>query len=238
MSNPSRTEIWKMFDSISHTYDKANRWMTLGLDRYWRKKMSRLVPSGQDLQILDCATGTGDQILSLLQNCPQITKAFGVDLSQEMLEIGKKKIQKTSFANQVHLQKASILSLPFADSTFDCITLSFGIRNVTDVELCLREIKRCLKPGGRALILETSLPKNPFIRNLHLFYIRNILPSIGGWVSKQKHAYEYLNKTAETFPYGQKFCDLMHSSGFIQVKCHPMTLGAISIYQGDKAHDC
>ena len=231
---PSRTEIWKMFDAISKTYDKTNRLMTFGLDLYWRGKMTSLLPKGRGLCLLDCATGTADQIISLMKSTDRIDKAFGIDLSEEMLEIGRAKIKKKPFQSQVHLQNASALALPFSDETFDCVTLSFGIRNVTDVDLCLREIVRVLKPGGRALILETSLPKARLLKTFHLFYIRKILPLLGGWISKKKQAYTYLNKTAETFPSGKNFCNLMEQAGFESVQCNPMTFGVVSIYLADK----
>lgn len=231
---PSRNEIWKMFDTISKTYDKTNRLMTFGLDLYWRRKMASFLPAGHNLCLLDCATGTADQIISLMKSSNKIEKAFGIDLSEEMLEIGRSKLSKKPFHKKVQLQNASALALPFSDETFDCVTLSFGIRNVTDVELCLREILRVLKPGGRALILETSLPKAKLLKTFHLFYIRKILPLVGGWISKKKQAYKYLNKTAETFPHGKTFCNLMEQAGFESVQHNPMTFGVVSIYQADK----
>lgn len=232
---PSRNEIWKMFDAISKTYDKTNRLMTFGLDVYWRRQVTHLLPKGRGICLLDCATGTADQIISLMKSSNRIEKAFGIDLSEEMLEIGRSKIKKMPFQNQVQLQHASALALPFPEATFDCVTLSFGIRNVTDVDLCLREILRVLKPGGRALILETSLPKAKLLKVCHLFYIRRILPLVGGWISKKKQAYKYLNKTAETFPSGKNFCNLMEQAGFESVQSNPMTFGVVSIYSADKA---
>ena len=231
---PSRNEIWKMFDAISSTYDKTNRFMTMGLDLYWRKKMSFFLPQGKDLSLLDCATGTGDQIISLMQHSSSIKECVGIDLSEEMISIAQKKIQKQLLANQVHLQIASALELPFKEDTFDCVTMSFGIRNVTSVETCLQEIFRVLKPGGRVLILETSIPKLRLIKMLHIVYLRKILPYIGGWVSKQKKAYQYLNQTTEMFPSGELFCKKLQDTNFKAIQCHPLTLGAVSIYQADK----
>lgn len=236
-AEPSRNEIWKMFDTLSQTYDRTNRWMTFGLDLYWRKKVGSFLPIKEEISLLDCATGTADQIISLLKHYPSIEEAIGIDLSEEMLAAGKNKVKKTIFAKKIQLQTASALSLPFPENRFDCVTLSFGIRNVTDVPACLKEILRVLKPKGRALILETSLPKAKILRLLHIFYIRKILPIIGGFISQKKQAYQYLNKTAETFPHGQDFCNLLEKTGFTKVKSHPMTFGAVSIYQADKAHD-
>ncbi len=231
---PSRNEIWKMFDKISSTYDKTNRFMTMGLDLYWRKKVSTFLPDGEKLNILDCATGTADQIISLMQHSSRIESATGIDLSEEMVAIGKEKLKRLPFAEQTELQIASALELPFEDDSFNCVTMSFGVRNVTSVDTCLNEIFRVLKPGGRMLILETSIPKAPLIKALHLFYLRKVLPLIGGWISKQKNAYQYLNKTTETFPSGKMFCDLIQTTGFAEVKCHPLTFGSVSIYSADK----
>ena len=231
---PSRNEIWKMFDTISSTYDKTNRLMTMGLDRYWRNKMASLLPQQDKIELLDCATGTADQIISLMQKKSSIEKAIGIDLSEEMIEIGRSKLKNHLFNERVELQIASALNIPFEEGRFDCVTMSFGIRNVLNVELCLQEILKVLKPGGRVLILETSIPKMRLIKFFHLLYLRKILPRIGGWISKQKNAYQYLNQTTETFPSGKAFCDLMEKAGFYTVICHPLTFGAVSIYQADK----
>ncbi len=238
MSTPStelsRIEIWKMFNAISTSYDKVNRCMTMGLDIYWRRKMRSFLPNKENLYILDCATGTADQILSLLAQSSSIGKIIGIDLAEEMLAIGQKKINKHPLAHKVTLLRACTLSIPFSSNSFDCITLSFGIRNVTNVKDCLTELLRVLKPEGRLLILETSLPKKRLLRFLHLIYIRKVLPRIGGWISKRGDAYNYLNKTVETFPCGVDFCTLLTQAGFIGVTSHPLTFGAVSLYIADK----
>ncbi len=234
IKQPSRNEIWKMFDSISSTYDKTNRFMTMGLDRYWRNKVASFIPQNESIALLDCATGTADQLISLMQKRPKIQSAVGIDLSEEMVLIGEEKIQKYPFKSKVKLQIASALAIPFAENQFDCVTMSFGIRNVQNVEECLKEIFRVLKPGGKVLILETSIPKIKLVKFLHLFYLRKVLPLIGGWISKQKTAYQYLNQTTETFPSGEAFCQMIQKSGFCKVLCHPLTLGAVSIYEAHK----
>jgi demethylmenaquinone methyltransferase/2-methoxy-6-polyprenyl-1,4-benzoquinol methylase len=231
---PSGTDIRKMFDAISGTYDKTNRLMTFGLDLYWRKKVASLLPKGDKLRILDCATGTCDQLLSLFKHSPRIEKGWGIDVSEEMLAIGKGKVELSPFGAKIELRKGSALDLPFDDGLFDCVTLSFGIRNVTDVSLCLRQILRVLRPGGTVLILETSLPEGKIPRLFHGLYVGKILPSIGGVISKQKQAYRYLHQTAERFPYGKAFCTLLEKEGFEEVRCRPLTFGAVSIYEGRK----
>lgn len=223
-----------MFDAISPTYDAVNRIMTGGIDRIWRKKMGSLLPSSQNLSLLDCATGTGDQLFSLLENSSQIAKAIGIDLSQEMLKRAEQKGAAKPYAHKIAWQHASASELPFKDASFDCLTISFGIRNVEELDKGLSEFFRVLKKGGRLLILETSLPKNRLIRALHLFYMRHLLPRIGGLLSKNRAAYVYLNQTTETFPSGENFCALLTQAGFTNIQSYPQTFGVVTIYQADK----
>ncbi len=230
----SKADSWKMFDQISSTYDKINRIMTFGLDKLWRKKVADFLPKHHPISILDCATGTADQILALFQYAPNVTEVVGVDLAKEMLSIAEEKIKKTPYAKHVLLQEASILNLPFPNESFDCATISFGIRNVSDISQALQEIKRVLKPEGRLVILETSIPRCAICRILHKFYLQCILPKIGGWISKQKSAYDYLHKTAEAFPSGPAFCQILENQGFRKPQVHPLLFGAVSIYYGDK----
>jgi len=234
IEEPSRKEIWKMFDQISPTYDCVNRVMTLGLDQYWRKKLCRFLPKGNGLKLLDCATGTGDQIIAVMEKSDQIAEVVGIDLAESMIVIGVEKMSQKPYSAAVSMQVASALEIPFADGTFDCVTISFGIRNVTDVGLALREFLRVLKPSGRLLILEGTVPANRVLKAIHLFYLRHILPRIGGMISKKQSAYRYLNETIETFPRGKAFVQLMEQAGFHSACAHPLTGGIATIYQGDK----
>ena len=231
---PSRQEIWKMFDRISSTYDCINKVMTFGLDGYWRRKISSFLPQGNQLKLLDCATGTADQIIALMEHTDRISQAVGIDLAEKMVAIGMKKIAKKSYFSSVDLKQASALEIPFSDQTFDCVTISFGIRNVCDTLLALKEFLRVLKPGGRLLILEGTIPNNPILKPFHLLYLRYILPFIGGAISHQTSAYRYLNETIETFPSGERFLHLMQTAGFHLTKSHRLTGGIVTIYQGDK----
>jgi demethylmenaquinone methyltransferase / 2-methoxy-6-polyprenyl-1,4-benzoquinol methylase len=232
MHTPSREKIFQMFDSIAPTYDLVNRVMTFGLDQYWRKKLVRSLPNEGSLKVLDCATGTGDLVVAMMEGCPRITEMVGLDLAEEMVALAKKKIEGKPFASKVAWQVGSALDLPFADTTFDVVTIAFGIRNVTDVSLALNEFKRVLKPGGRLLILEAALPQNNILRSLHLFYLRHILPRVGGWISGAKSAYRYLNETIETFPSGESFCHLMRGAGFKEVEVTGLTGGVVVVYSG------
>jgi len=231
---PSRHEIWKMFDRISPTYDKINRVVSLGRDQAWRRALVKHLPQKQALKLLDVATGTGDQLVALFEASKQIERAVGVDLSSDMLQIAEKKLAKKAYREQVVFQCADAEKLPFPSQTFDVTSLSFGIRNVPSPETALRELHRVLKPKGRALILEFSLPPYP-IRPVYLFYLRHLMPWIGGFFSKDREAYRYLNETIETFPHGKEFALLLKGAGFSRIEIHPMALGAVSLYVGTKS---
>ncbi|NGX39755.1 MAG: Demethylmenaquinone methyltransferase [Chlamydiae bacterium] len=234
MTNPTPQEqVSQMFNEISPTYDRVNRILSFGLDRLWRKRLTSLLPSGNSLTLIDLATGTGDQLLSLMKS-GKISSALGIDLAEEMLSFFKTKVAGRPFANEIALEVASALDIPAEEGSFDCATISFGIRNVGDPGLCLREMHRVLKPGGRALILEFSLPKIKLVRFFHLLYLRKVLPFLGGVISGKPSAYSYLNKTIEAFPYGSAFCNLMKEANFSNVHAHPMTLGVATLYMGEK----
>ena len=223
----SREGIHEMFDDISPTYDLVNRFITLGMDQMWRKRFRKFIPQKKPLKLLDLATGTADQILALID---LVDEAVGIDLAEEMLKIGRKKC--AAHKDKVELICASALDIPFPDKSFDVITMSFGIRNVTDTDQALQEMARVLKPGGRALILEGGLVTNPFIKPMHKFYLRHILPRLGGLISKKQSAYRYLNKTIETYPCGKAFCALMENAGFKNVTSHGFAFGSVRLYVG------
>ncbi|MGB7978028.1 MAG: bifunctional demethylmenaquinone methyltransferase/2-methoxy-6-polyprenyl-1,4-benzoquinol methylase UbiE [Chlamydiales bacterium] len=228
MANPSRENVWKMFDQLSATYDRVNRVVSFGQDLRWRKKLAAFLPPQKNLRILDLATGTGDQALALMQSGASIQSIIGIDLSTEMLEIAKRKIPA-----KMEFFRADAEKLPFKNMNFDAATFSFGIRNVTDPLRSLKEIYRVLKPKGRCLILEFSLPPKP-IRGFFLFYLRHILPRIGGLISRNRSAYRYLNQTIEHFPSGKEFCLLMKEAGFGRLREIPMNLGSVTLYVGEK----
>ena len=229
----SRDNVWKMFDAISTSYDKINSILSFGMDRGWRRLVASHLPSKKHLDLLDLATGTGAQIIACLESKASIRSCIGADLSIEMLALAKTKIESKPYTDRVKFQRADALRLPFPDHSFDAVTFSFGIRNVSDPLAALKEIQRILRPGGRCLVLEFSLPPPP-LKTVHLFYLRHILPRIGGFFSKNKHAYQYLNETIETFPYGSAFCFLMKSAVFSSIRQIPMALGAVTLYLGEK----
>ncbi len=222
-----------MFDKIASTYDQINRILSFGMDKSWRKKVALNLPSKKNLRILDLATGTGDQLLSLFEHGASIQRASGIDLAKEMLMIAKGKLSSKIYKDKIDLICADAQKLPFADNTFDAATFSFGIRNVPDPLKSLQEIYRTLKPQGKCLILEFSLPPKP-IRGSYLLYLRYILPRLGNFLSKQATAYTYLNKTIESFPSGDAFASLMKQAYFHKITLHPMALGAVTLYIGTK----
>ena len=229
MKNPP---VFKIFDQIAPTYDRTNRILSGGIDLYWRKKMASLLPKTDKIMLLDCATGTGDQLLSLLKHSPRIHQAVGIDLAEAMLKIGKAKLR--AYSHQVTLKIASATDIPYSEDTFDCVSISFGIRNVDNVPKCLEEIYRVLRPNGRALILEFSLPQNRWIQKPYLLYLNKLLPHIGKLISAHEEAYTYLARTIQSFPQHQAFCKLMEEAGFRSVKANRLTFGIVTIYQGDK----
>ena len=157
-----------------------------------------------------------------------------LDLAEKMLEVGRKKIEGRGLSEAISLKVGDATAIPVGNETFDVVTISFGIRNVRHVAKGIEEMYRVLKPGGRVLILEFSLPWSRLVRGAYLCYLRHILPRVGAWVSGAPLAYRYLNETIETFPYGEVFCNLLRAEGFTAVEAHPLTFGVAMIYRGDK----
>ena len=151
-----------------------------------------------------------------------------------MIRYGQRKIIDKPYTHRVTLMEGDATELNLDNESVDCITMSFGIRNVLSVEKCLSECFRALAPTGKLLILEFSMPKSRVIRSGHLFYMRHILPNVAGWITQNKKAYRYLNKTIESFPYGEAFCDKIKKAGFHRVKAYPMTFGVATLYIGEK----
>jgi len=231
----SKQTTWKRFDKIAHRYDILNRILSVGIDQYWRKKMISFLPKGEALTLLDLATGTGDVMLSLAKNkrCT-FSQLIGMDLSQGMMDIGVQKSRRRKRDDLITFQQGNATDIPMPDDTVDVVTISFGIRNVPDVSKTLSEMGRVLKPGGVGMVLEFSMPENPLLKTLYLFYFRYILPQIGSLISGDKEAYTYLNKSVEVFPYGNAFCQLMYQEGFRGVIQKPLTLGIATLYVGYK----
>ena len=227
-----RERVEDMFDRIAPKYDLLNKVLSIGIDKGWRKKMVAELKPLQPKTILDIATGTADVAIACMKLEPeQIT---GVDISALMLAEGQKKIEGLGFAKQITLQQADSENLPFADNTFDAITVAFGVRNFQNLDKGLSEMLRVLKPNGKVVILEFSQPEKFPIKQFYTFYSKYILPIIGQLVSKERAAYEYLPESVAAFPYGQEFVKIMNRNNFVNSKCVPLTFGIASIYVGIK----
>ena len=221
-----------MFDKISHRYDLLNRLLSFRQDVVWRNKLVSFIPQGP-ISVLDLATGTGDVLLTIAKKQSAVQRLIGLDMANQMLRIGRQKFGRQHISS-FSLVPGDAQNIPFENNSFDVVTMAFGIRNVPNVSMCLKEIFRTTKNNGRALILEFSLPKNGIVKSFYLFYFRHILPIIGGIVSGDYKAYSYLNKTVEEFPHGDAFSQLLISAGFNKVEAFPQTFGIATIYKADK----
>lgn len=230
----SEDSVGLMFDRIAPVYDKLNHILSFGMDFFWRRRLAHSVNKQKQLQILDLASGTGDLLISLLKRNHNIIGAAGLDISEEMLSICRKKIAGYSFAGKVNFVCADACSSGLSDNSFDLVTMGFGIRNTPDTFKTLTEIFRLLKPGGETLILEFSMPPNKALRILYLLYLRYYVPFIGRLVSGDKNAYKYLNVSIEEFCKKEDFSSLMRKAGFENISSQPITFGVVRIYKGSK----
>lgn len=228
-----KEQVTEMFDTISKEYDGLNRVISFGIDVKWRNKVVKIVSKKQPENILDIATGTGDLAINLAStNAKEI---IGLDISNGMLEVGRKKIASKKLESIISMVIGDSENLPFEDNTFDAITVAFGVRNFENLEKGLSEILRVLKPNGIFVILETSVPTNPIYKFGYKVYSKFILPTIGKLFSKDKIAYNYLSESASVFPYGETLNNILRKIGFINVEDKPQTMGVATIYTASKA---
>ena len=226
-------KIQQMFGAIAPRYDFLNRLLSFGIDRRWRTKAVRLLKYREDSRILDVATGTGDVALEIALRTPPSVKITGADFCKEMVDLGAVKVAASPYADRIDLKVAPCEDLPFANETFDSITIAFGIRNVVDRKLGLAEMWRVLRPGGRMIILEFSTPRSQLFRQLYYFYFRRLLPIVGGLFSRY-NAYKYLPDSVLEFPSQEEFSSMMADAGFRSIHLHELTFGIATIYVGDK----
>lgn len=227
-----KEQVEQMFDNISGNYDGLNRVISFGIDVKWRKKVIELVKAASPDSVLDIATGTGDLAISMTNT--NASRIVGLDISEGMLDVGRKKIKDKGLAERIEMIQADSEALPFEDNSFDAITVAFGIRNFETLEKGLAEIYRVLKPKGIFVILETSVPtKFPFKQG-YFFHSRVILPVIGKLFSRDKVAYSYLSESAASFPYGEELNNILRKIGFIEVEDKPQTFGVATIYTATK----
>jgi demethylmenaquinone methyltransferase/2-methoxy-6-polyprenyl-1,4-benzoquinol methylase len=227
-----KEQVAKMFDTISNEYDGLNRVISFGIDVSWRKKVVEIIKKTNPSTILDIATGTGDLAIHLAKT--NATKIIGLDISEGMLQVGRKKIEVLKLNNTIEMVFGDSENIPFENNSFDAITVAFGVRNFENLSKGLLEIYRVLKPGGTFVVLETSVPtKTPFKQGYN-FYSTKILPTIGKLFSKDKVAYKYLSDSAASFPFGDAFNNILLKNGFINVENRPQTFGVASIYIAKK----
>jgi len=226
-----KEQIEKMFDDISGRYDFLNHFLSFGVDRGWRKKTIREVAAVKHDRILDIATGTADVAIAASKLNPE--QIIGLDLSEKMLEIGRKKIAKKGISN-IELVKGDSENLPYDDNSFDVVTVSFGVRNFENLKKGISEMARVLKPGAKLIVLEFSYPKSFPIKQVYGFYNRTLLPFWGKLFSGSSEAYKYLPESVKAFPEGQAFLDLLEECGFEKSRENRLTFGICSLYTAFK----
>ena len=225
--------IRKLFDNIAGDYDRLNHILSLNIDKSWRRKaVKEIADTAEPLNILDEACGTCDFTIEIAKGSPQGSKVTGIDLSEGMLQIGREKCRKEGITAELHTGDCE--AMPYDEGTFDRIGVAFGVRNFENLPKGLTEMLRVLKPGGKLVILELSIPRNPIIRWCYKLYFLKILPAIGGWVSGNKSAYEYLPSSVLRFPAPEKFMEMMQEAGFEQVRKKSFTMGICHMYLGIK----
>lgn len=223
-----------MFNKIAPYYDFLNHFLSLGIDRSWRRKAIKELKSHEPLElIVDIATGTADVALETAKRI-DVKQIIGVDIAQEMLDIGRKKIDKKALGETISLELGDSEDLRFEDSSVDAVTVAFGVRNFENVSKGLSEIYRVLKPGALLIVIEFSKPRIFPLKQLYHFYFKNVLPFIGRITSKEPKAYRYLYESVQAFPDGRQFTELLEKEGFKNCTWKPLTLGICSIYTGTK----
>lgn len=227
-----KAQVADMFNNIAGKYDFLNHFLSLGIDKGWRKKAIREIQKVQPRNILDVATGTGDLAIAAAALKPD--KITGVDIAEQMLAVGRTKIAEKQLEGMITLQTGDSEAMPFSDNSFDAVTCAYGVRNFENLEKGLKEMSRVMRPGGKLAILEFSKPQRFPVKQLYAFYFRYILPTLGKMVSKHSTAYTYLPQSVMAFPEGKVFCDTLTRCGFKDAKARPLTLGITTLYTATK----
>ena len=227
-----KEQVATMFNNIAARYDFLNHLLSMGIDVLWRRKAIKLLKARGPKNMLDIATGTGDFAIECLRLNPE--KVTGIDISQGMVSVGISKIEKRKLNDRITLMVGDSENLPFADNTFDAITVGFGVRNFENLKKGLSEMHRVLKPGGQVAVLEFSKPKRFPIKQFYNFYFKRILPTIGKIVSKDASAYTYLPESVQAFPDGEAFAAILKEVGFNSCGIYPQSFGISTIYLAQK----
>ncbi len=228
-----REEVREMFDNIAPKYDLLNHTLSMSIDRVWRRRVVGEVRRAKPGRILDVATGTGDLAIAMARRIRDV-QVLGVDLSEQMLAVARRKIEARGLDGRIVLDRGDAERLAVADASVDVATVAFGVRNFGDLGAGLRELARTIKPGGKVVILEFSRPRNRVFRALYEFYSYKILPRIGGLVSRDKRAYEYLPASVGEFPAPEEFMAMMARAGFRNCRARSQSFGIAQIYIGER----
>lgn len=232
-SRSKSEQIKTMFDNIAPAYDFMNRAMTFGIDRCWRRKAVDMLAKTSPREILDVATGTGDLAMLLARRIKE-SKVTGLDLSEGMIAVGRKKVGEAGLEERISLQCGDCLNMPFEENSFDAVTVAYGVRNFENLFQGYREMLRVLRPGGTINVIELSTPTSPIVKPLYKFYTRYIIPTVGRMVSKDVRAYAYLPESIAAVPQRQAMTSLMSEAGFINTSYRTLTFGTCCIYTATK----
>lgn len=224
--------VKSIFNDIAPKYDALNHLFSWGIDKGWRKKALKGIECPKEKRILDVACGTGDFSIAAVR--AGVKEVTGIDISEKMLEIGRQKVRRLGLEKRIDLQGGDSEQMVFEDAFFDVVTVAFGVRNFENLEKGLKEIWRVLKPGGKVIILEFSMPLRFPVKQLYTFYFCHILPFFGGLMSGNKGAYAYLPASVRNFPQGEEFLSILTGCGFGNVSSRRFTFGIASIYCGIK----
>jgi len=226
-----KKEVEDMFDNIAPKYDLLNHVLSMKIDVLWRNTLVKWMNKDQPKFVLDVATGTGDLAIAVQKGTG--AKVTGLDLSQQMLNVGIEKIRKVNLDNQIDMMKGDAENLPFEDNKFDAVSVAFGVRNFENLEVGLAELRRVVKEQKSVYILEFSKVEG-FLGPFYMFYFKNILPQIGKLVSKDNRAYTYLPDSVNAFPFGEKMKNILLKVGFQKVEYKKLSLGIATIYKATK----
>lgn len=224
-------QVEAMFDAIAPRYDLLNRLLSFGIDQWWRRQAVEMLREERPRRVLDVATGTADLAIQAARTLDP-EAVVGVDLSEEMLRRGRRKVARKGLAGQITLREGDALDLPFEDGSFDAALVAFGVRNFEELEAGLREIGRVLRPGGTLVVLEFSWPRASVIRTLYTLYARYVLPLVGRLISGDPEAYTYLPASARAFPDGIDFLHRLRAAGFTNLVWRSLTFGIAALYRG------
>lgn len=228
-----KRQVAEMFDKIAFRYDVLNRFLSGGIDIYWRKRAIAELKDVKPKLVLDVATGTGDMAL-LLPKYLEPEKIIGIDISEGMLEHARQKVEKQKLKQKIELQPGDSEAIKFPNNTFDAITVAFGVRNFEHLQQGLAEMLRVLKPGGKLVVLEFSKPKKRWFKSLYNLYMNIVAPQAGKWLTKNKDAYQYLSKSVKAFPDGHQFLHILKQTGYTDTYLKTLSLGICTIYCGRK----